>query len=59
MVSPVDRSADLYGQAVTALLAARGDHAAAVLRLHALEEAMNALPAAVMRLVGPLHEEYS
>jgi hypothetical protein len=43
-------------KAVTALLAAGGEDAASVLGGHPFEEAMDALAASIMRLIGPLHE---
>jgi hypothetical protein len=41
---------------VTPLLAASGEYAATVLGLHAGKEAVDALAAPIVRLVGPLHE---
>ena len=46
----------LNSQAVAALLAARGKDATAILRGHPFEEAVDALAAPVVRLIGPLHE---
>lgn len=45
-----------HRQAVTPLLAAGSEDAATVLGLHARKEAVDALTAPVVRLVGPLHE---
>lgn len=56
------RRSDVYAltaldaEAVTPLLAARGDHATAVLRAHAFEETVHAFTATVMRLKCPLHD---
>src|SRR5581483_357395 len=44
------------GQAVTPLLPAACQDATAILRAHALEEPVDALPAPVVRLKCPLHE---
>jgi hypothetical protein len=52
----VRRSRALDGEAVAAFLAPRRQDAPAVLRRHAFEEAVDALAAPVVRLIGPLHE---
>ena len=41
---------------MTALFPAASQHFATVLGRHALEETVHALAAAIVRLVGPLHE---
>ncbi len=46
----------LDAEAVAALLAARGQDTPAVLGLHPGKEAVDALAAPVVRLIGPLHE---
>src|ERR1700681_558315 len=52
----VVRPHGLNSQAVAALLAARGKDATAILRGHPFEEAVDALAAPIVRLIGPLHE---
>jgi hypothetical protein len=52
----VVRPHGLDAEAVAALFAPRRKDATAVLRGHTFEEAVDALAAPVMRLIGPLHE---